>query len=106
MATPATESRRWWLGPLLWSFAILGGIIIASVMNETAREVVMEGILFRWRGEEGLGGEAVFEAVAGGTGFAFFGFMGLLLLLPIGEKKFIGLGSLKFSLIPQARTSP
>ncbi len=39
-------------------------------------------------------------------GFAFFGFMGLLLLLPIGEKKFIGLGSLKFSLIPQARTSP
>lgn len=44
MATPATESRRWWLGPLLWSFATLGGIVIASVVNETAREVVMEGI--------------------------------------------------------------
>jgi len=39
-------------------------------------------------------------------GFAFFGFMGLLLLLPIGEKKFIGLGNLKFSLIPRARTAP
>lgn len=39
-------------------------------------------------------------------GFAFFGLMGLLLLLPVGEKKFIGFGSLKFSLIPRSRTAP
>ncbi len=38
------------------------------------------------------------------AGFAFFGFMGLLLLLPIGEKKFVGLGAFKFPLIPKART--
>lgn len=44
MPAPLAESRRWWLGPLLWSFAILSGIVIASVVNETAREVVMEGI--------------------------------------------------------------
>jgi|JI8StandDraft_1071087.scaffolds.fasta_scaffold06271_2 cytochrome c-type biogenesis protein CcmF len=39
-------------------------------------------------------------------GFAFFGFMGLLLLLPIGEKKFLGIGSLRLSVMPQARTIP
>ena len=44
MPTPAAESRRWWLGPLLWSLAILGGIVISCRVNETAREVVMEGI--------------------------------------------------------------
>ena len=44
MPTPAAESRRLWLGPLLWSLAILGGIVIACRVNETAREVVMEGI--------------------------------------------------------------
>lgn len=44
MPTPAAESRRWWLGPLLWSLAILGGVVIACRVNETAREVVMEGI--------------------------------------------------------------
>jgi putative Mn2+ efflux pump MntP len=44
MTTSAAESRRWWLGPLLWSLAILGGIVIACRVNETAREVVMEGV--------------------------------------------------------------
>lgn len=44
MASTAAESRRWWIGPLLWSFAILGGIVTACVLNETAREVVMQGI--------------------------------------------------------------
>ena len=44
MAAPAVESRRWWLGPLLWSFAILGGIVTACVVNQTAREVVLEGM--------------------------------------------------------------
>lgn len=44
MTKTAAESRRWWLGPLLWSLAILGGIVIACRVNETAREVVMEGI--------------------------------------------------------------
>ena len=44
MTTTAAESRRWWLGPLLWSLAILGGIVIACRVNETAREIVMEGI--------------------------------------------------------------
>jgi len=33
MASTAAESRRWWLGPLLWSFAILGGIVIAGVLQ-------------------------------------------------------------------------
>lgn len=44
MPTPATESRRWWLGPVLWSLAILGGLVIAFWMNETAREVILQGI--------------------------------------------------------------
>lgn len=44
MTTSTAESRRWWLGPLLWSLAILGGIVIACRVNETAREVVMEGV--------------------------------------------------------------
>lgn len=36
------------------------------------------------------------------AGFAFFIAMGLLLLLPIGEKKFISIGSLRFSVLPVA----
>jgi cytochrome c-type biogenesis protein CcmF len=34
------------------------------------------------------------------AGFAFFVGMGLLLLLPIGEKKFLGIGAFRWSIIP------
>ncbi len=39
------------------------------------------------------------------AGFAFFVVMGLLLLLPIGEKKFISIGSLRLSVLPVAAHS-
>lgn len=38
------EHRRWWLGPLLWSLAFLGGLITACVVSEEAREVIGEGV--------------------------------------------------------------
>lgn len=44
MTMPAAERRRWWFTPLLWSIAIITGLIIACRVNETAREVVLEGI--------------------------------------------------------------
>jgi hypothetical protein len=44
MTKPAAERRRWWITPLLWSIAFISGLIIACRVNETAREVVMEGI--------------------------------------------------------------
>lgn len=43
MTTPAAERRRWWITPLLWSLAILAGIIISCRVSETAREVVLQG---------------------------------------------------------------
>jgi hypothetical protein len=42
--TPQAEHRRWWLGPLLWSLAFLGGLITACVVSEEAREVIGEGV--------------------------------------------------------------
>jgi hypothetical protein len=44
MTAPAAERRRWWITPLLWSLAIFVGLYIACRLNETAREVVLQGI--------------------------------------------------------------
>lgn len=44
MASTSSENRRWWLGPLLGSSTLLGLLVIACGMNETAREVVLEGL--------------------------------------------------------------
>lgn len=39
-------------------------------------------------------------------GFAFFVLMGLLLLLPVGESRYLALGSLRFSIAPAASGGP
>lgn len=46
MSMPAAEPRRWWITPLLWSLAMITGLIVACRMNETAREVVLQGIAY------------------------------------------------------------
>jgi hypothetical protein len=43
MTAPAVERRRWWITPLLWSLTIFVGLYIACRVNETAREVVLQG---------------------------------------------------------------
>jgi hypothetical protein len=44
MASSSSENRRWWLGPLLGSCTVPGLLVIACRVNETAREVVLEGL--------------------------------------------------------------
>jgi hypothetical protein len=44
MSKPAAEHRRWWITPLLCSIATFTGLYIACRVNETAREVVLDGI--------------------------------------------------------------
>lgn len=47
---PAPESTPqkslWWLESLIWSAAIIMGVAIAAYMNETAREIVTQGLAY------------------------------------------------------------
>lgn len=47
---PAPESTPqkslWWLESLLWSAAIITGVAVAAYMNETAREIVTQGLAY------------------------------------------------------------
>mgnify|MGYP001555265345 CR=1 FL=1 len=47
---PAPESHPqkslWWLESLLWSAAIIIGAGVAAYMNETAREIVTQGLAY------------------------------------------------------------
>lgn len=47
---PAPDSipkkSLWWLETLLWSVAIIAGVAIAAYVNETAREIVLQGLAY------------------------------------------------------------
>lgn len=47
---PASETiprkSLWWLETLLWSVAIIGGAGIAAYVNETAREILAQGLAY------------------------------------------------------------
>ena len=48
MPVPETIPKKslWWLESLLWSAAIIIGIAIAAYVNETAREIVAQGLAY------------------------------------------------------------
>jgi hypothetical protein len=48
MPAPAPHSTKslWWLESVLWSAAIITGVGIAAYVNETAREIVMQGLAY------------------------------------------------------------
>ncbi len=47
---PAPEAHPpkslWWLEALLWSLAIITGVAVSAYVNETAREIVMQGLAY------------------------------------------------------------
>ncbi|WP_395741523.1 hypothetical protein [Prosthecobacter sp.] len=46
-ATKSTPAKSlWWLETLLWSVAILTGVGVAAYVNETAREIVAQGLAY------------------------------------------------------------
>ena len=48
MPAPHTtpQNSRWWLESLLWSLAIITGVAVAAYVNETAREIVAQGLAY------------------------------------------------------------
>ena len=48
MPAPQTtpQNSRWWLESLLWSLAIITGVAVAAYVNETAREIVAQGLAY------------------------------------------------------------
>ncbi|MDI1313961.1 hypothetical protein [Prosthecobacter sp.] len=48
MPAPEVHSPKslWWLESLLWSAAIFIGVGVAAYVNETAREIVMQGLAY------------------------------------------------------------
>ncbi len=48
MPAPETIPQKslWWLESLLWSAAIIIGVAIAAYVNETAREIVAQGLAY------------------------------------------------------------
>lgn len=48
MPAPETSpsTTRDWLEPVLWSTAFIAAFITAAVMNETAREVTLQGLAY------------------------------------------------------------
>lgn len=48
MPAPETIPKKslWWLESLLWSAAIIIGVGIAAYVNETAREIVTQGLAY------------------------------------------------------------
>ncbi len=41
-----TENHRAWLEPLLWSLGMVVAIVIAACVNETAREIALQGVAY------------------------------------------------------------
>ncbi|MFN0076387.1 MAG: hypothetical protein ACKVY0_07930 [Prosthecobacter sp.] len=48
MPTPETSpaKSRWWLEPLIWTVCFAIAISVAAYVNETAREIVMQGLAY------------------------------------------------------------
>lgn len=48
MSAPQTIPKKsvWWLESLLWSAAIIAGVATAAYLNETAREIVTQGLAY------------------------------------------------------------
>jgi hypothetical protein len=48
MPAPQTtpQNSRWWLESLLWSLAIITAVAVAAYVNETAREIVAQGLAY------------------------------------------------------------
>lgn len=48
MPAPVTSpaKSRWWLEPLLWSLAFIIATGVAAYVNETAREIVTQGLAY------------------------------------------------------------
>lgn len=48
MPAPETIPQKslWWLESLLWSSAIIIGVAVAAYVNETAREIVAQGLAY------------------------------------------------------------
>lgn len=44
MKAAPPSSRRGWLPPLLWALGVLSLLVLACVLNEELREVVLEGV--------------------------------------------------------------
>ena len=49
MPAPETSpaKSRWWLEPLIWTVCFVIAIGVAAYVNETAREIVMQGRIER-----------------------------------------------------------
>ena len=48
MPAPKTSpaKSRWWLEPLIWTVSFAIAISVAAYLNETAREIVMQGLAY------------------------------------------------------------
>lgn len=48
MPAPEAHSPKslWWLESLLWSLAIITGVAVSAYVNETAREIVLQGFAY------------------------------------------------------------
>lgn len=48
MPAPETSpvKSRWWLEPLIWTVCSVFAIAIAAYVNQTAREIVMQGLAY------------------------------------------------------------
>lgn len=45
-AHPPSANDRGWIEPVLWSAALLAALITAACINETAREVLSQGLAY------------------------------------------------------------
>ncbi len=43
---PPSSKSPWWLETILWSLGFVAAIAIAAYVNETAREIVMQGLAY------------------------------------------------------------
>lgn len=48
MPAPQTHPSKspWWLESVLWSAAVIAGVALAAYLNETAREIVAQGLAY------------------------------------------------------------
>jgi hypothetical protein len=38
------QNKHGWIEPLVWSLVFVAGIVIAAVVNTTAREIILQGV--------------------------------------------------------------
>lgn len=38
------QAKHGWIEPLVWSLVFLTGVVIAAVVNTTAREIILQGV--------------------------------------------------------------